>query len=357
MIPANVTGPWTLAQLRAGEIGSPKNGLKVFSTFSCGGGSTMGYKLAGFDVVGCCEIDPEMLGIYIANHRPAFHFGMPIQDFNKIPVADLACRGLDQLDILDGSPPCSVFSNSGDREKNWGKKKKFREGQAEQVLDDLFFQFIDTAARLRPKVVVAENVKGMVEGNARHYVKEVFRQLDIAGYETQLFLLNASRMGVPQRRERVFFVARRNDLALPKLSLTFEEQEITLREAFKGCAAGERKVPNDKFVNYWKRTPPGQSFARLDPKFEEKGWGEYFNWAKLNPDAPARTLPANSDTLLHWEEPRFMYASEIVRVQSFPDDYDFGDQKAWYVCGMSVPPLMMQRLAREIAGQIFKVEN
>jgi DNA (cytosine-5)-methyltransferase 1 len=47
------------------------------------------------------------------------------------------------LDILDGSPPCSSFSMAGNREKDWGKEKKFREGQAEQVLDNLFFDFID----------------------------------------------------------------------------------------------------------------------------------------------------------------------------------------------------------------------
>lgn len=134
---------------------------KVFSCFACGGGSTMGYKLAGFDVIGCNEIDPRMNKVYVANHHPRYNFLEPIQTF-KIRQ-DLPDE-LYHLDILDGSPPCSSFSMAGSRDKDWGKEKKFREGQALQVLDTLFFDFIDLAKKLQPKVVVAENVKGLLLG-------------------------------------------------------------------------------------------------------------------------------------------------------------------------------------------------
>lgn len=70
------------------------------------------------------------------------------------------------MDILDGSPPCSTFSLSGNREKDWGKEKVFREGQTAQVLDTLFFDFIALAKALQPKVVIAENVKVLLMGNA-----------------------------------------------------------------------------------------------------------------------------------------------------------------------------------------------
>ena len=136
---------------------------KVFSCFSCGGGSTMGYKLAGFDVLGCNEIDPKMMEVYIENHKPKYSYLEGIQTFKK--RKDLP-KELYDLDILDGSPPCSSFSIAGNRDEDWGKEKKFREGQAEQVLDTLFFDFIDLAKELQPKVVVAENVKGLLMGNA-----------------------------------------------------------------------------------------------------------------------------------------------------------------------------------------------
>ena len=123
----------------------------VFSCFACGGGSTMGYKLAGFDVIGCNEIDPKMMDAYIVNHNPKYSFLEPIQTFKN--RKDLP-KELYNLDILDGSPPCSSFSMAGNREKDWGKEKKFREGQAEQILDTLFFDFIDLAERLMPKNIV-----------------------------------------------------------------------------------------------------------------------------------------------------------------------------------------------------------
>ena len=59
------TYKWKLTDLEKVE----KNGLKVFSCFSCGGGSTMGYKMSGFEVIGCNEIDPEMMEIYKKNHK------------------------------------------------------------------------------------------------------------------------------------------------------------------------------------------------------------------------------------------------------------------------------------------------
>ncbi len=181
------TGPWNLTDVK----NISKNGKTVFSCFHCGGGSTMGYKLAGYDVLGGVEIDPEMMKIYRANHNPKHSYLMGVEDFNKIDNIDLPSE-LFELDILDGSPPCSSFSMAGSREKQWGEKKKFREGQSHQILDDLFFHFIETANKLKPKIVIAENVKGLIQGKAKGYVKQIFKAFDEAGYTTQLFLLNAA---------------------------------------------------------------------------------------------------------------------------------------------------------------------
>lgn len=103
--------------------------------FRLWGGSSMGYKLAGFDVIGCNEIDHRMMYAYCQNHNPKFPFLEPIQTFKD--RQDLPPE-LYNLDVLDGSPPCSTFSVAGSREEAWGKMKHFREGQAAQVLDTLF---------------------------------------------------------------------------------------------------------------------------------------------------------------------------------------------------------------------------
>jgi len=170
---------------------------------------------------------------------PKYSYLEPIQTFK---LREDLPQELYELDILDGSPPCSSFSMAGNREKDWGKDKVFREGQAMQVLDTLFFDFIDLAKKLQPKVVVAENVKGLLLGEAKQYVRQIYREFDLAGYYCQHWLLDASKMGVPQRRERVFFIALRKDLAkpflkqmnlfdiLPEIKLEFNENGIKYGE-------------------------------------------------------------------------------------------------------------------------------
>ena len=134
----------------------------------------MGYKLAGYNVIGDCEIDRAMNKLYVANLHPKHNYLMDVREFEQIPNDNLPPELFD-LDILDGSPPCSVFSQAGEREKGWGVEKKFREGQKAQRLDDLFFEFSKISAKLKPKVVIAENVKGLTQGNARGYVNEIFK--------------------------------------------------------------------------------------------------------------------------------------------------------------------------------------
>ncbi len=121
---------------------------------------------------------------------------------------------------------------AGNRDKDWGKAKKFKEGQKYQVLDTLFFDFIALAKKLQPKVVIAENVKGILFGKAKKYVEQIYKDFDNAGYIVEKFVLNASKMGVPQKRERVFFVAIRKDLAkqVPTLNLDFDLPLIPFKE-------------------------------------------------------------------------------------------------------------------------------
>jgi DNA (cytosine-5)-methyltransferase 1 len=328
-----------------------KHGHKVFSTFACGGGSSFGYKMAGFDVIGCNEIDPEMMELYKANHHPTHAYLEPIQDFKK---RDDLPEELFDLDILDGSPPCSTFSMSGSREKVWGKEKQFREGQAKQVLSDLFFDYLDVVEKLRPKVAVAENVKGMILGKAKGYCKLIRDRFDELGYDCQLFLFNGASMGVPQTRERVFFVARRRDLALPPLEVSFDEAPITFREVCDNLPFQdlEGTEPSDTHRAFWHRTRPGDSYSTcLD--------GSYFNFARMAWDRPSPTIiGGGADKFSHPDELRVLSWVEVSLVGSYPYDYDFLGRKnniKVYCIGMSVPPVMTAQLAAQIAEQWFDV--
>tara|TARA_R100001244_G_scaffold24020_1_gene24515 strand:- start:3388 stop:4434 length:1047 start_codon:yes stop_codon:yes gene_type:complete len=340
------SGSWFLSDLAAVK----KNGLTVFSCFHCGGGSSMGYKLAGYEVFGGVEIDKEMINLYQENFKPKHSYFMGVQEFNKLDINKLPDE-LKKLDILDGSPPCSSFSMSGKREKKWSKKQYFREGQKEQILDDLFFEFIRIAKRLQPKVVIAENVKGLISGNAKGYVKEIFTGFKDAGYETQLFLLNANQMGVPQSRERVFFLARRKDQNFPKIKLNFQEAPIAIGKVLSDpdieTHTARKLTPAAK--KWWMLTKPGDTFAKVHPK------GSWFNSSKLDPRKPCRTLVATkAGCPSHWAVPRLLSNGEILRIQTFPEDYNFLKSDPQYVMGMSVPPFMVQRITLEIAKQWFK---
>jgi DNA (cytosine-5)-methyltransferase 1 len=325
-----------------------KNRLKVFSCFACGGGSTMGYKLAGFDVIGANDIDPEMAWHYKENHSPKYYF---LEDIRKFRQRTDLPEELYNLDILDGSPPCSSFSMAGAREKGWGKKKQFREGQAEQVLDDLFFDFIELARKLQPKVVIAENVKGMLQGNAKGYVKQIIGLFNTMGYDVQLFLLNSASMGVPQMRERVFFICRRKDILLPELKLGFRNKAISVKEAFESIKDINEKGKDltlSSMTRYWHKCKPGEAFSKYHPT------QSLFTQKKIQRDGPCFTITAGAP-LWHYESPRKLSKQEACVLGSYPLDYKFQKTNlALYMIGMSVPPLMTYGVANQVYLQWFK---
>lgn len=333
--------PWQLKDLQP----QGKAAYKVFSCYACAGGSSMGYKLAGFKTLGGVEIDPSMMKLYRFNLKPEYSFLMDIRDFNLIPSAELP-KELLELDILDGSPPCSPFSIAGVREKKWGKAHKFKEGQKEQVLDDLFFHFLDTAAILKPKIIVAENVKGLITGKARFYVKQIAERFKSIGYKLQLFLLNAASMSVAQRRERTFFIARRDDLSLADLVLNFNEKIISTSQALRGIKVNIKDCASlsKETEDLWQRTKPGNSLALAHPS------GSRFSEKKLDPNNPAPTLTTHTAPF-HWNCARRITILEAARLQSFPDDYNFDNANGFHAIGMSVPPLMMKHIASEIKMQ------
>lgn len=326
---------------------------KVFSCFACGGGSTMGYKLAGFDVLGCNEIDPKMIEAYKANHNPKYAYLEPIQSFKL--RTDLPDE-LYNLDILDGSPPCSSFSIAGNREKDWGKEKKFREGQSEQVLDTLFFDFIDLAKKLQPKIVIAENVKGLLLGEAKNYVRQIYREFDLAGYYVQHWLLDAAKMGVPQRRERVFFIALRKDLAepfmeqvdiftvLPKLKLQFNEPQIIFSEIFHDYI--DRPL-SEHYKTFWDIRQNGDVDFSNSSERMGKNPNAQFQYKYLYMHKVANTITAGEQCVL-FDYPRYRNFDELCECGSYPKDYDFQGNKPEYLIGMSVPPIMTAQIAKQV---------
>lgn len=351
----NLTYKWNLA-----TANFTKDKGKVFSCFACGGGSTMGYKLAGFDVIGCNEIDKRVNQVYVKNHNPKYNYLCDIREFVKMAQNNELPAELYNLDILDGSPPCSSFSVAGNREKDWGKEKHFREGQVSQVLDTLFFDFIELGRILKPKVMIIENVKGLLLSEAKKYVIKIYEELENAGYYARHFLLNASTMGVPQNRERVFFICFRKDLARPfleniglfernvKFNLEFNERPILFQEIKTNYTDRELK---GEILNLWNKRKKGDTDLACvnEREFKKR---KYFNYMLLYNDKTAYTLTAKDFCVL-FDEPRFRNKTEVILCSSFPLDYNFLNQQPHYICGMSVPPLMIAKISNEVYKQFL----
>lgn len=328
--------------------GISKNGLNVFGTFICGGGSTMGYKLAGFNHLGGVEIDKKVADVYKTNHNPKHLYNEDIREFNK--RTDLP-KELYELDILDGSPPCSTFSMAGAREKGWGKEKVFREGQARQTLDDLVFVYCDTIIKLKPKTFILENVKGIIQGNAKLYSKQIVKKMTDAGYTVQVFLLNAASMGVPQKRERVFFIGSKSQLRLPKLKMEFKEKPITFAEIIDHSDK-EKGLTEHQNVIWKNRIKSDKSSG--DVVMRIRGELSGFTNPIVHSNEICPTVNAQGGSFMVYDLPRHINRKEVCCVGTYPQDYTFKDLGARYLIGMSVPPVMTAQIANQIYLQWFK---
>lgn len=305
----------------------------------------MGYAMSGCKVVAANDIDPRVSDAYKANLDTPRHVVAPVNQFFE-HISDLAGN----IDILDGSPPCSTFSIAGSREDAWMKDKKFSEGQVSQVLSELFFEFLDLGKKLQPKVIVAENVKGMLLGKAKGYCALIFKELRAMGYEPQLFLLDASSCGVPQKRERVFFVARKKSLGWEDLKMNVSAKRVLVDEALRASTVAlEPSCELTPAISImYHQIPFGKSGAVARE-------GSFFNWIKLNPYSHAPTL-ATENKYMHPTERRFLCVDEWRAMSSFPKDYNFGERGgafAKYIMGMSVPPLMAHCVSKNIVEQWF----
>lgn len=191
----------------------PWNGFTVASTFAGAGGSSTGYRMAGFKVIYANEFVPIAQESYKANCMP--YTVVDGRDVKTVKGADILAAGglkVGELDIFDGSPPCQAFSTAGRREKGWGTDKVYEHGAA-QKNEQLFDEYIRLRDEMMPRVFVAENVSGLVKGTAKGFFIEIMTQLR-KGYRIEARMLDAQWLGVPQARQRIMIVGVRDDLEL-----------------------------------------------------------------------------------------------------------------------------------------------
>lgn len=347
----------------------------VISTFAGGGGSSTGYRLAGGKILAVNEFVEEARNTYRENYP-----NTPIlpDDIKQLTAEDfLNAAGLKtgELDVLDGSPPCSAFSVSGRREKGWNQTKKYSDGMIVENIEDLFFEFLRIADGIKPKVIVAENVKGLTIGEAKSYFHRIQNTFEDIGYIVHAKVMDSRYYGVSQTRARVIFIGIREDIA-DKVGINFmtvsnvfpkeNRNVIPLRDALMGLKYDEEEVKylTERFTNsaYWKDTGSLMPTYpdRVLPGDQYHPKKHHFNLKRCSLEKPAPTLTAmgscdSTPGAFHWCEPRKLTLGELKRIMSLPDDFKLSgkwNQKAERI-GRMVPPLMMKTIAESVYEKIL----
>lgn len=362
----------------------PWNGFTAVSTFSGCGGSSLGYKMAGFRVLWANEFIPAAQDVYRRNHPQTLLDARDIRMIQAQEILDAIGMQAGDLDLFDGSPPCASFSTAGKREAGWGKVKPYSD--TKQRTDDLFFEYARLIAGVKPKVFVAENVSGLVKGTAKGYFKEILRALKACGYMVEARLLDAQWLGVPQMRQRLIFIGVRQDLAqqygvaptfpsplpyrysvrdaLPWIQAVegangFNKHafssaagvaataelsrplQVIARRAYRDARGAfgndgditDRPAPtvlSDSVGTHWIEAETDISRYAIGAEWERTGIGEsnehYFSLKRAAVNGPSYTVTADGGqtdkaSVTHPTEKRKFSIAELKRICAFPDDF------------------------------------
>lgn len=370
-----------------------KNGFRVASTFSGCGGSSLGYRMAGFEVIWASEFVEAARETYRANASPTTVLDeRDIRNVTAEEIMEQAKIGPGDLDIFDGSPPCSSFSTAGKREAGWKEVKKYSDKV--QRTDDLFYEYVRLIDGLQPKTFVAENVSGLVRGTAKGYFLDILRAMKACGYRVDARILDASWLGVPQMRQRLIFVGVREDLCrdygvapthpkprAPRYSIRDAcpwIQQVSARNDSNGF--GRADVPVDgpaptvratdgdwerrRGTNMAVEAEADISRYAIGAEWEKiGGYGQsekFFQLVRPHPDYPCPTITATTGQtgaagVTHPFEKRKFSVAELRRICGFPDDFVLTGSYSQQVerLGRAVPPVMMSKIAETIRDEVL----
>jgi DNA (cytosine-5)-methyltransferase 1 len=271
-------------------------------------------------------------------------------DHGDIALTDPARLSLEpgELDVIDASPPCQGFSTTGLR-------------QVDDPRNQMFRQFTRLLSAWQPRVFIMENVSGMVKGTMKTLFAEILTDLKTTppGYRVTARSVDAAYLGVPQRRQRIIFVGVRADLNTDPVHPVPATRPVTVREAWTGLDdPGLTGTPRGKAATLAPLIAPGRNGA--DALQRRGGKPTFFNCVRLHWDKPANTILRHMRTSggceLHPDENRWVGIRELSRLQSFPDEFAWGDgtyQQIHARIGNSVPPLMMRAIAETVRHGIL----
>lgn len=339
---------------------------KVLSFFSGGGGLDLGFEAAGFDVIFSCDLMEESCATLRRNRDGRFIFGPPnfsgdIHDLNAANIHKYLKTKPSDIDVVIGGPPCQPFSVAASQRFLKTDSRFKRKGFHCKEKGSLIHKYTDLILELKPKVFLIENVPGIMTIDAGGQIKTILNKLQTQGQYniSEPRILDAKDFGVPQTRKRVFIVG------------CLGPYKIDLPQKTHGKEAGiyllKHRTVGDALKNFSFRLPNSEIRKHANEsiqRYKEMRFGQREKLGRvdrLNPNLPSKTIIAGGTSgggrsHLHPFQARTLSVRECARLQTFPDNWVFFGKsgRQFTQVGNAVPPLLAEKIARQILQMYFK---
>ena len=315
----------------------------VISTFSGPGGSSLGYEQAGCDVSVALDCAPgdfsnAIPDTYRRNHPDTAFIEKDARETTPAELLGAADLEQGQVDILDGSPPCSPFSKSNST-VTWGNHES----------GTLFDRYAYFVKEIQPRVFVAENVVELSQGKTKGYYKQLCENLRGAGYNLRVQNIDAAYLGAPHHRRRLLFMGVRKDVGHPPKILP-TQRPTTVREAWQGYERDEEAVRKQKkacerseLYPFYQKLPPDARTSIEDVR--QDGSVSGFKYYRLSYRKPSVTLTHSYNSYVHLAEDRFLTLGEAQRLMGLPDSYECPN---WETIIRCLPPVLLKTIANRL---------
>jgi len=326
--------------------------------FAGAGGLALGLEKAGFHSVGLVEIDKDCCNTLRMNN-PSWN----VIEEDIVKVSENGIKkyiGNIEVDFLSGGYPCQSFSYAG---KKHG---------LDDVRGTMFYYYAKILKELKPKMFLAENVRGLISHDDGKTLKTMIAVFESIGYEVKYKLMSAVNYGVAQKRERVAIIGIRKDIddVIYRFPKPYENIK-TLRDALKD-------VPDSPGVQYPTKkkavldlVTPGGCWRDLPEKIAKEYMGvSYYSGGgrtgmarRISWDEPSLTLtcsPAQKQTeRCHPDETRPFKVREYARIQSFPDTWSFSGfiSSQYKQIGNAVPVEFAKAIGLSIINTLNQIES
>jgi len=324
----------------------------TIASFFCGaGGMDVGFKNAGFKIMWANEFDKDIWATYRANHPET---KLDIRSIFNIPSTDIP-----DTDGIIGGPPCQSWSAAG------------KNGGAEDIRGQAFFEYIRVLNDKNPKFFVVENVEGLTRSTHTQSFNQILNSLSGcgSGYTLSWQVLSASDYQVPQDRKRLFIIGIRKDIpfkyqfptptSASASASASASKKVTLRDTISDLVGLE--VPTKTSVtsncNCYYDSDWSSNFMSRN---RVRGWDECgftvpasCRHVTIHPQAP-KMINKSKDKFIFVPGQEHLYRrftiNECARIQTFPDNYfKFNNiNTAHKMIGNAVPPLLAEAIARSL---------